>query len=206
MCFLWIHFTNTHIPLKDIFSCFSDKLINLISETLDQLLKASCLVSVPQKGEMRVKLSCRSSPGPVRSGPFANTAGSSQQSLWLSSEFPVSTHTLRHTDLSTDWRLLQIQAPIWPPLSRNQKPRPAALLPPLKKREGERRYSKVEHPQCLVLTLHWVCPITAVLSDWLCVGWWARRGDGALAVVKTDFIFKFMSGDKFDVGVGSVFG
>lgn len=38
------------------------------------------------------------------------------------------------------------------------------------KRERERRNGKVEQPQCSVLMLHGVCPITAVLSDGLCVG------------------------------------
>lgn len=83
-------------------------------------------------------------------------------------------HTLCHADLYIVQRLLQIQAPTWPPLSRNQTQLLSSLSPLTWREErGRGRGDKVEHPQCLVLMLHWVCPITAVLSDWLCVGWWA---------------------------------
>lgn len=129
----------------------------------------------------------------ILQGPHNKASGLAQNFLW------VRTHSVTLTfPLTGGYRRYELLSGH---RSAGTKTKTSCSPPPLKKREGERRYSKVEHPQCLLLMLHWVCPITAVLSDWLCVGWWAQRGDGALAVVKTDFIFKFMSGDKFVVGV-----
>lgn len=139
-----------------------------------QCLTASCCVCVPQKVEMTVMLSGRSSPlGPLRPASYAHSiTASSQQSSRTSFDFSVSRHSL--------WPLRSLTSG-----SSRAPPDPQLLSSPTptwknkRARARERRYSEAEHPQCLVLMLHWVCAITAVLSDWLCVGWWALRERGS---------------------------